>query len=115
MKQYRILTDNTVDGLLEQINQTAEQGFILDKFDHSGTADVNWQGVAVMVIDVDVEKEFDYVTPQELKEVDPEAKDVFLIRNSGNFPLCECYSTEEAEAICDALNKDSESILNSML
>jgi len=115
MKQYRILTSNTIDGLLDQINDVAEQGYELDKFEQNGVADDNWQGIAIMVIEIDSLDEFDYITPSELKEVDPEAKDVFIIRNSDNFPICECYSTEEAQTICDALNRDSKTVLNSML
>jgi len=115
MKKYRLLTSNTIDGLLEQINDVAEQGFELDKFNQNGTADNLWQGIAIMKKNIDSVDEFDFVTPSELKEIDPEAKDIFLIRNSDNFPICECYSTEEAEAICEALNSNSKSVLNSML
>jgi len=40
---------------------------------------------------------------------------MYLVRNSDNFPICECFSDKEAEAICDALNKDSKNVLNSMV
>jgi len=100
MKQYRLLTSDTVDGLLEQINDVAEQGYELDKFEHSGSADENWQGIAIMKIEIDSIDEFDYVTPNELAEIDPEAKSSYLVRNSDNFPICECFSDKEADAIC---------------
>jgi len=115
MKQYRLLTSDTVDGLLEQINDVAEQGFKLDKFDHNGDADNNWQGIAIMVKNIDSVDEFDFITPQERLEVDPESNSMFLIRNSDNFPICECFSEKEAVAICEALNANPKNILNSML
>lgn len=118
MKQYRLLTSNTVDELLEQINNVAEQGFELDKFIQNGTADNDWQGIAIMkkeVEEVDSVNEFDFVTPLDLKEIDPEAEGVFIVRNSDNFPICECHSEKEAIAICESLNYNYKNVLISMV
>jgi len=59
--------------------------------------------------------EFDYLTPIELKEVDPEWNNTYLVRSSDNFPICECFFEKEAKAVCNALNKDSNNVLNSMV
>ena len=59
---------------------------------------------------------FDYLTPEEILKVSPEANPkIFLIRCSDNFPICEYWSEKEAKAICNSLNKNKKEVLKSMI
>ena len=46
--KYEILTDRTLDGLDKQINDMAEKGYELDKFEQNNCYEGEWQGIAIM-------------------------------------------------------------------
>lgn len=46
--KYITLTDDTVDGLGDQINVLAKEGYELDKYEQNNYYDGEWQGIAIM-------------------------------------------------------------------
>ena len=46
--KYRLVASETLDDLIERINYLAESGYELDKLTTSGTANNDWQGIAIM-------------------------------------------------------------------
>ena len=46
--KYRLVASETLEDLIEMINYLAESGYELDKLTTSGTANNDWQGIAVM-------------------------------------------------------------------
>jgi len=46
--KYRLISSETVEDLIENINELAEMGYELDKLTTSGTPSNDWQGIAIM-------------------------------------------------------------------